>query len=69
MEIYSILKTHRASGRPTGETIFAGTEEEVKNYMEDNADSFDRFQDEFVVKKGTLEENTYVDDKNFLQWK
>ena len=63
--MYSVLETYIASGRPTGWTLFTGTENECLNYAEDNFLQSNIYK----IVEGDLEDVTESDQNGWLQWK
>lgn len=63
--MYSVLETYPASGRPTGQTLFEGTENECLDYVETNFLQSKQYR----IVKGSLEDATETDERGWLQWK
>lgn len=62
--MYSVLEIYKSSGRPTGRTLFAGTENECLDYVEDNFLQSTQYK----IVEGSLEDATETRD-GWLQWK
>lgn len=63
--MYSVIETYPASGRPTGFTLFEGTENECLDYVETNFLQSKQYR----IVEGSLEDVTETDLRGFLQWK
>lgn len=63
--MYSIIETYPASGRPTGRTLFEGTENECQSYADINFLQSAQYK----IVEGSLEDATETDERGFLQWK
>ena len=66
--MHSLVEIYRNSGRPSRE-VFTGSYEECCEELDSLCGGNHILESNYVIVEGSLDDNTYTDERGFIQWK